>query len=139
MPAEEGAVACWHIASLRCYAAIRRLSRHSGLWRGVGPADLWAHGLVRKGPSVEPDSATCSPRVRHAAHWTFLEFGEVDFKSPLTLAWWAQDTLAAVSSTPSAKSSMKPNNGSGEKEMPPTAGTRKESSSCTKSHWPPGA
>src|SRR4029077_14516713 len=43
---QTGAVHTWHIASLRCYAAIRRLSRHSGLWRGVGPADLWVHGLV---------------------------------------------------------------------------------------------
>lgn len=33
-------VCSWHIASLRCYAAIRRLSRHSGIWRGVSPADL---------------------------------------------------------------------------------------------------
>lgn len=39
---------CWHVASLPCYAAIRRLSRHSGLWRGVGPADLWVHGLVKE-------------------------------------------------------------------------------------------
>ena len=34
----------WHIAALRCHAAIRRLSRHGGLWRGVSPADLWVHG-----------------------------------------------------------------------------------------------
>src|SRR5467141_2080235 len=45
-PCQPGAVHTWHVASLRCYAAIRRLSRHSGLWRGVGPADLWVHGLV---------------------------------------------------------------------------------------------
>jgi len=37
----------WHIALLRCYAAIRRLSRYSGLWRGVSLADLWFHGLVK--------------------------------------------------------------------------------------------
>src|SRR4029077_20409150 len=55
---QTGAVHTWHIASLRCYAAIRRLSRHSGLWRGVGPADLWGHGLVLRDLAeqlVEPD------------------------------------------------------------------------------------
>jgi hypothetical protein len=34
----------WHIASFRCYAAARRLSGHSGLWRGVSPANLSVHG-----------------------------------------------------------------------------------------------
>src|SRR3954453_4516574 len=39
-------VCIWPIASLRCYATIRRLSRHSGLRQGVSPAELWVHGLT---------------------------------------------------------------------------------------------
>ena len=38
-------VRCWqHIASFRCYATIRPLSGHRGLWQAVRPADLWGHG-----------------------------------------------------------------------------------------------
>jgi hypothetical protein len=55
-------VSCWHIASLR-YAAIRRLSRHSGLWRGVGPANLWVHGLVLSDPSVHASYDTAGKLV----------------------------------------------------------------------------
>jgi hypothetical protein len=39
-------VRSWHIASFRCYATTRRLSKQSGLWCGVSPADLWVHGLI---------------------------------------------------------------------------------------------
>ena len=60
---QTGAVHTWHIASLRCYAAIRRLSRHSGLWRGVGPADLWVHGLIRS-------SISTYGKFWHTAHET---------------------------------------------------------------------
>jgi hypothetical protein len=42
-------VACWHLASFRCFAATSRLSGQSGLWRGVSPANLWVHGLVAVG------------------------------------------------------------------------------------------
>lgn len=52
VPARSGDVRLWqimlqnrHIASFRCYAAARRLSGYSGLWRGVSPANLWVHGL----------------------------------------------------------------------------------------------
>lgn len=50
-----------------------------------------------------------------------------------------QYTLAAVSSTPSASSPMKPSSGSGENAVPPIAGRLKDSSRCTKSHSPNGA
>src|SRR5579859_8074976 len=47
-PYRASGLVLWHIASLCRYAAIRRLSRHSGLWRGVSPADLWVHGLAAR-------------------------------------------------------------------------------------------
>lgn len=48
----------WHIASFRCYATTRRLSRQSEFRRGVNPADLSAHDLVF--------AAHCTPRYDDA-------------------------------------------------------------------------
>jgi hypothetical protein len=52
----------WHIASFRCYAAIRQLRGQSGRWRGVSPAVLWVHG-----PNLHrPDEALSTKRHKAA-------------------------------------------------------------------------
>ena len=106
---------------------------------GVG--SLQEHGPIL--PETREDAAG-------GAVSEFGKFHDVSFHDDVRTAGVVESALAvgsdrshrsaaAVSSTPSARSSTNPNNGSGEKEMPPTAGKRKESSRWTKSHWPPGA
>jgi len=60
--AKIGNFRVWHITSFRCFATIRLLSRHSGLWQAVRPADLRVHGLERRGLHFlhRPHSLTAS-------------------------------------------------------------------------------
>jgi hypothetical protein len=46
--------------------------RDSGLWRGVGPADLWVQGLVRAGEKIEMDQEN-TDQHDGAGHFTLAD------------------------------------------------------------------